>query len=126
MCDRVVDWPAPFETKIAIAGLHRQSRHLSRLHAGPMNIELLVAEAIGKAARRPRHQFGAEHLGIERVGALPFRHVNDAMVEFGWKHDETFSGLVQLQHRDVVFWLTPLNQHKSNLDQENLGQENLR
>src|SRR5262249_6985902 len=58
MCNRIRDRPDPFETQIAVARRDRDASDLGRLHAGPMNIELPIAEAIG-IADRSRHQFGA-------------------------------------------------------------------
>src|SRR5271169_4800456 len=82
MRDSAFDWPLPFEAEIAVAGLHRQSSYFCRFHAGPMHVELLVAEAVGKADRT-RHQFGAHHLRIEFVRALPLRDMDYAVIELG-------------------------------------------
>ena len=79
------DRSAPFEAQIAVAGRDRKTRHLRRLDARPVDVELTIAEAIGVAGW-PRHQLGAEHRRIERIGAFPVGHVNDAMIERHRKH----------------------------------------
>src|SRR4029077_10800449 len=74
------DRPLPFEAKVRVAGLHREARDLDRGEARAMQIELGVAEAIGKAAR-PRDQLCAEHLVVERVRALPVGNMDDAVIK---------------------------------------------
>src|SRR5262245_28487961 len=80
MRDRILDRPGPLETEIAVAGLHREPRHLRGMEAWPMQVELRGAEAIGPAGRA-LHQLGAEHAAVERIGALPVRNMHDAMVK---------------------------------------------
>ena len=80
MRDRISDRPFPFETQVAVAGLDRQPRHLGRLEARAMQVELGIAEAVGPAVR-PLDQLGAEHVSIERVRALPIGDMHDAVVE---------------------------------------------
>ena len=48
--------------------------------AGAVAVELGVAEAIGPAVVLP-DQLGTQHVAVERVGALPIRDVDDAMIE---------------------------------------------
>src|SRR5262245_66696147 len=85
MCDRTFNRALPLEAQIAVARLHGQPRDLSRLYAWPMHVELLVAEAIGIACRT-LNQFGAHDIGIKAVGPSPIRHMDDAVVQFGWQH----------------------------------------
>ena len=75
-----LDGALPFEAKIAIAGLHRQARNFSGLHARPVNVELLVAETIGPTGRS-LHQFGAHDLAVELVRSVPIGDVNHAMIK---------------------------------------------
>jgi hypothetical protein len=70
----------PFETQIAVAGLHRQPRDLSRLYARAMHVELSVAETVCKT-NGPCDEFGTHHLDVKLVRALPFADVNDAVIE---------------------------------------------
>jgi hypothetical protein len=46
MSHGIANWPHPLEAKIAVARRDWQARHFGRLYTGPMNIELLVTEAI--------------------------------------------------------------------------------
>src|SRR5260370_22007091 len=43
MCDGVGDRAFPFETDIAVAGLHRQPRYAHAAHAGSAKIELPIS-----------------------------------------------------------------------------------
>src|SRR4029077_2034581 len=89
MRDCALDRALPFEAKIAIAGLHRQARNFSGLHARPVNVELLVAETIGPAGR-PLHQFGAHDLAVELVRSVPIGDVNHAMIKLR-RHSHDFT-----------------------------------
>src|ERR1700730_18420439 len=75
MIDRVGDRPLPLEADVAVPGLHRQARHDHAAHAGPMEIELGIAEPIGIEGTA-WHHFGADHIAVERVGALPIGHMD--------------------------------------------------
>src|SRR5215510_9478973 len=83
--NRAFDGPLPLEAEIAIAGLHRQPGNFRGLHAGPVHIELLVAETIGPAGR-PLDEFSAHDLAVELVRTLPFGNVNYAMIQLSWHH----------------------------------------
>src|SRR5262245_20516156 len=65
MRHRVADRTVPLEAEVAIARLHRQSRHLGRRKARPVQIELHRAEPVGPSPRTP-HQFGAKDVAIKR------------------------------------------------------------
>src|SRR5262245_18099473 len=80
MCNRLADRPLPFKAQVGIAGLHREPRDLDGREARSMQIELRVAEAVGKAARS-RNQLRAQHLAIEPVRPLPVGHMDNAVVE---------------------------------------------
>src|SRR5207253_2868675 len=80
MADRVGNRTGPFETEIAVAGLHGQPRHLGGMKAGAVQIELRRTEAVGPALRAA-NELGAEHVVIERVRALPIGDVHDAVIE---------------------------------------------
>ncbi len=69
--DGVLDRTDPFEAEVAIAGLYRQPRDFGGLYSRTMHVELLVAEAIGKATGGARHKFGAEYLRIEIDWSVP-------------------------------------------------------
>src|SRR5690242_2074654 len=85
MRDRLLDRAVPFETEIAVAGLHRQPRHLRRMDAGPMHVELAVAEAVGKA-HRAGDQLGTHNLDVKFVRARPVRDMDDAVIQAGLRH----------------------------------------
>src|SRR6266478_8419917 len=78
--DGVGNRPVPLEAEIAVAGLDRKPRHLGRMKAGPVQIELRRAEPVGPALRTP-NELGAEHIAVERVRALPVRDMYHAVVE---------------------------------------------
>src|SRR5690349_24718443 len=84
MRNRIRDRSNPFKAQVAIARRDGQARHLGRPNTRSMDIELLVAEAIG-VPRRSRYQFGTQNGRIESVRALPIADMNDAMVKFGRK-----------------------------------------
>src|SRR5262249_57317968 len=78
--DGVGNRPAPLEAEVAVARLDRKPRHLGRMKARSMQIELRGAEPIGPPLRAP-NELGAEHIAVERVRALPVRDVHHAVVE---------------------------------------------
>src|SRR5579883_63272 len=78
--DSVGDRTSPLEAEVAVARLHRQPRHLGRLDARPVHVELLVAEPVREAGG-PRYQLGAEHVAIERIRALPLGDMDDTVIE---------------------------------------------
>src|SRR5262245_61154615 len=78
--DGVGNRPIPLEAEVAIARLDRKARHLSRMKARSMQIELRGAEPIGPALRAP-NKLGAEHIAVQRVRALPVRDMHHAVVE---------------------------------------------
>src|SRR6266849_5049982 len=84
MRDGVGDRTFPLEADIAVAGLHRQARHDHAAHARSVKIELGIAEPIGEKLPA-RHHFGAHHVAVESIGALPVGDVDDAMVKFDRK-----------------------------------------
>src|SRR5262252_1133014 len=81
MRDGIADRALPLEANVAVTGLHRQACHDHAAHAGPVEIELGIAEPIRKKLPA-RYDFGADDVAIERVGTLPVGHVDDAMVKF--------------------------------------------
>src|SRR5262249_17706439 len=78
--DGVRNRPVPLEAQIAVARLDRKPRHLGRVKARPMQIELHGAEPVGPAPRTP-NELGAEHIAVERIRALPIRDMDHAGVE---------------------------------------------
>jgi hypothetical protein len=50
------------------------------MKAGSMEVELRVAETV-RPAVRPPNELRAQHIAVERVGALPFGNMHDAVVE---------------------------------------------
>src|SRR6516162_574579 len=78
--DGVRNRPVPLEAEVAVAGLDRKPRHLGRVKARPMQIELRGAEPVGPVLRTP-NELGAEHIAVERVRALPVRDMDHAVVE---------------------------------------------
>src|SRR5258708_36385871 len=84
MRDGIGDRAFPFETDVAIAGLHRQPGHDHAAHAGSVKIELGIAEPIGKKLSA-RHHLGAHHVAVEGIGPLPVGDMDDAVVEFDGK-----------------------------------------
>jgi hypothetical protein len=80
MLHRIRDRTVPFEAEVAVAGLNRQPRHLGGMKAGPVQIELRGAEAVGPTLRAA-NELGAEHVVVERVRALPVGHMHDAVIE---------------------------------------------
>src|SRR5215471_4750541 len=78
--DGVGNRPIPLEAEVAVARLDRKARHLGRMKARSMQIELGGAEPIGPALRAP-NKLGAEHIAVERVRALPVRDMDHAVVE---------------------------------------------
>src|SRR5262245_343692 len=90
--DGVPDRPIPLEAQIAVAGRDRDSRHFRRMKARSMEVELRSAETVGPALRPP-NELGAEHVAVERVGALPFGYMHDAVVEaHGQRHSPFLLG----------------------------------
>src|SRR5437773_9199486 len=55
-------------------------RSLRRMKTGSMQVELRGAETV-RPAVRPPDELGAQHIAVERVGALPFGNMHDAVVE---------------------------------------------
>src|SRR5262249_29603428 len=51
MDDGICDRPVPLEAKIAVAGRDRQPRHLGRMKARTMQVELRGAKTVGPALR---------------------------------------------------------------------------
>ena len=78
--DGVGDRPIPLEAEVAAARLDRKARHLGRMKARSMQIELRGAEPVGPALRAP-NKLGAEHIAVEHVRALPVRDMHHAVVE---------------------------------------------
>src|SRR6266702_687234 len=78
--DGVGNRPVPLEAEVAVARLDRKPRHLGRMKARSMQVELRNAEPIGPPLRAP-NELGAEHVAVERVRALPVRDVHHAVVE---------------------------------------------
>src|SRR5262245_13301151 len=78
--DGVGNRPIPLEAEVAVARLDRKARHLGRMKARSMQIELRGAEPIGPALRAP-NKLGAEHVAVEHVRALPVRDMHHAVVE---------------------------------------------
>ena len=77
---RVVNRSLPFKTKIAVAGLDRQTRNFSRLYTRSVHIELLVTKSVGPTVR-PLHKFGSYYFFVEFIGPVPVGDGNDAMVD---------------------------------------------
>jgi hypothetical protein len=50
-----------------------------------MHVELLVAKPIGPACRA-LHKLGTHNIGIKPIGPSPIRHMDDAVIQFGWHH----------------------------------------
>jgi hypothetical protein len=65
--DRVLDWSGPDEAEIASARLYREPRNRVWLEAGPMDVELLVAEAVHRNTVRVADELRAEDIAIEGV-----------------------------------------------------------
>src|SRR5262249_4557776 len=80
MDDGTRDRPVPLKAKIAVARRDRQPRHLGRMKARTMQVELRGAETIGPALR-PANEFSAQYVAIECVRALPVGDMYDAVVE---------------------------------------------
>src|SRR5262245_62868390 len=80
MDDGIRDRPVPLKAKIAVARRDRQPRHLGRMKARTMQVELRGAETIGPALR-PANEFGAQHVAVERVRALPVGDMHHTVVE---------------------------------------------
>src|SRR5215213_3789954 len=88
MRNGVLDRTRPLKAQIAVAGLHRQARHLGRADALAVDVELLIAEAVGPADW-PLHQLRAHHIAVEGIGPLPVRDMDDAVIEIcGNSHPE--------------------------------------
>src|SRR5919204_2538062 len=69
--DRALDRSRPDEAEIASARLHRKPRNRVWLEAGPMDVELLLAEAVHRDALRIANQLGPEDIAVEAVRARP-------------------------------------------------------
>src|SRR3954451_17179355 len=82
MLDRSLDRAVPAEADVAVAGANAILRDRVRGHAGAMDVELLVAEAV-REARGPGHDLGADDVAVERVRALPVGDRDDEVVERG-------------------------------------------
>src|SRR6516162_10258070 len=78
--DRVGNGSIPFEAQIAVPRLDRQARHFGRMHAWSMQIELRRAEAVCPSLPAA-NEFGAQHVAIEGVRALPVGDMHDAVIE---------------------------------------------
>src|SRR5439155_27296674 len=76
----ISDRPVPTKARIAVARRDRQPRHLGRMKARAMQVELRGAETISPAVRAP-DEFGTQHGMVERVRALPVGDMHHAMVE---------------------------------------------
>src|SRR5262245_19584361 len=69
----------PLEAHIAVARCDRQPRHLRRMKARTMQVELRVGETIGPALGTA-NELGAQHVTVERIRALPVGDMYDAVV----------------------------------------------
>jgi hypothetical protein len=79
--DRRFDRPVPHEAQVAVSRTHRIGSPRVRLAARAVDVQLLVAEAIGVPALVELDQLGAEDGAVEGVGILPVRDGNDDVVE---------------------------------------------
>ena len=77
---RLLDRAVPDEAQVAVPGPDAIARHGLGVHARPVHVELLGAEAI-RPARPALDQLGADHIAVERVRALQVRDRDDAVVE---------------------------------------------
>src|SRR5215510_9890415 len=80
MDDGTRDRPVPLKAKIAVARCDRQPRHLGRMKARTMQVELRGAETLGPALGTA-NELGAQHVTVERIRALPVGDMYDAVVE---------------------------------------------
>src|SRR5215218_3794696 len=70
----------PDEAQVAVSGADGIAGDDRRLHAGPVHVQLLVAEAIGVAAGA-FDDLGAEDIAVERVRTLPIGDRDHDVVE---------------------------------------------
>src|SRR4051812_13831891 len=76
----VLDRAVPGPAQVAPAGRDRDARDRRRVDARAVQVELRVAEAVAEPVA-DRHDLGAQHVAVERVGALPVGDVDDTVVE---------------------------------------------
>lgn len=70
----------PHEAEVAVPRHDAVRRHEVRRHPGPVDVELLVAEAV-RVAVAPTHDLGADDVPVEGVRAHPVRDGDDDVVE---------------------------------------------
>ena len=71
--DRLFDRPVPAKAQVAVPRPHRIGRPRVRLRARPVDVQLLLAEAVGEAPVGQLDELGAEHIGVEAVRTAPSR-----------------------------------------------------
>src|SRR3954451_5326691 len=82
MLDCSLDPAVRAEAAVAVAGADSTLRDRVRVHAGAVDVELLVAEAVREAGAAA-DDLGADDVAIERVRALPVGDRDDEVVERG-------------------------------------------
>ena len=86
----LLDRAVPDEAQIAVAGSDGNAGEGVGVNAGTVHVQLLSPEPIGPGPAAALDQLRAEHFGVEAIGPLPVRDVDDAVVEFDPElaHDE--------------------------------------
>jgi hypothetical protein len=79
--DRGFDGSSPDEAEIASARLYRKPRNYVGVNAGPMYVQLLLAEAVHRNTVRIADELCAEDVAVEGVRARPLGDVDRAMIE---------------------------------------------
>jgi hypothetical protein len=90
--DRSLDWSRPFEAEIATARVYRKPSNRGRLEAGPMYVELLLAEAVHRNTVRLADELRAEDLAIERIRAPALADMDHAVIDANLHHTTLLRG----------------------------------
>ncbi len=93
MLDRLVQRAVPPETEIAVARSHRLERAWMRRRAGAVHVQLQpIRKPVRVAAEVELDHLSAEHVTVERVGALPVRNGDHDVIESGYSHSMVAGG----------------------------------
>ena len=82
MIDRRLDRPGPLEAEITVPGAYGLAGdEVADVGSGPVGVQPLVAERVGKSALAECDDVGPEDIRVEGVRPLPVGNGNDNVIE---------------------------------------------
>jgi hypothetical protein len=73
--------PAHTKHRFAVPRRHQDPRNGMRVHARAVDVQLLCPKPVRPRAATAVYEFRAEHVSVERVGAIPVGDVDDAVIK---------------------------------------------